>query len=115
VPAGAHADRDRVVGAAAGRVGARLRPDDQKDRPLGYGVQRIVQTVRETDSLPGGTVVSVQTQTVRFARGQRHTTAVFRGRVVGGTGRYVHARGAVSGGRPGFDERARWRVTIRLR
>ncbi len=81
----------------------------------GYGVARIEQTVLEADALPGGTIVSRQTQRFRFARDQRHTTASFVGRVVGGTSRYAHARGTVSGGGPAVEGDARYRITIRLR
>jgi hypothetical protein len=80
-----------------------------------YGVRQIVQAVSETDSLPGGTIVSRQTQTIRFARDQRHTTAIFSGRVISGTGRYAHAHGTISGGGPGFNGKADWLITLRLR
>jgi hypothetical protein len=56
------------------------------------GVARISQTAIETYRLRGGTIVTRERQTIRFARDQRHTVAVFRGRVVGGTGRYVAGR-----------------------
>jgi hypothetical protein len=79
-----------------------------------YGVRRIVQTVVETDSLPGGTIVSRQRQTFVFARDQRHSTAVFRGRVVRTTGRYANATGTVRGGGRGLDGKARWVVSIHV-
>lgn len=79
-----------------------------------YGVKRITQTVRETYHLSRGTLVTLETQTIHFARDQHHTTAVFRGRVIGGTGRYAHARGTVVGGGPGIDGHADWLVSIRL-
>lgn len=80
----------------------------------GYGLRRIVQTVLEIDSLPGGTIVSRQTQTILFARNQRRTTAIFRGRILSGTGRYANARGTVRGGGTGLDGKADWLVTLRL-
>jgi hypothetical protein len=80
-----------------------------------WGVRRIVQTVREVDALPGGTVVSRQRQTFLFARDQHHSRAIFRGQVVGGSGRYARLRGSVLGGGPGRDGRADWVVTLRLR
>jgi hypothetical protein len=55
-----------------------------------------------------------QTQTFVFDRDQVHARATFRGRVVGGTGRYSDARGTVSGGGPVIDGVAAWRVTMRL-
>jgi hypothetical protein len=54
-------------------------------------------------------------QTIRFAIDQEHTTATFRGIVVGGTGRFSRARGTVSGGGPGLNGKADWSVTIHLR
>jgi hypothetical protein len=80
-----------------------------------YGVKRITQTARETYHLSGGTLVSLETQTIHFARDQHHTTAIFRGRVIGGSGRYAHVRGTVSGGGPGIDGRGNWLVSLRLR
>jgi hypothetical protein len=79
-----------------------------------YGVKRISQTARETYHLSGGTLVTLETQTIHFARDQRHTTAAFRGRVLGGTGQYAHARGTVSGGGPGVNGHGDWRVALRL-
>lgn len=79
-----------------------------------YGVKRITQTARETYHLSGGTIRTLETQTIHFARDQRHTTAVFRGRVVGGSGRYAHARGTVAGGGSGIDGHADWLLSLRL-
>jgi ferric-dicitrate binding protein FerR (iron transport regulator) len=81
------------------------------DAPNG-GLVRITQTARETYVLPGGTIVSLETQTIRFAADQRHTVATFHGRVLRGTGRYAHARGTVSGGGRGFDGKADWLMNI---
>jgi Tol biopolymer transport system component len=106
-----------IVSTAGQRIGTAhlcVRTISKLDVP-GYGVKRIVQTVLERDSLPGGTIVSRQTQRILFARDQRHTVAIFRGRVVGGTGRYSHARGTVGGGGRAVDGQADWVVTVRLR
>ncbi|MBA3735279.1 MAG: hypothetical protein H0W90_08785 [Actinobacteria bacterium] len=84
------------------------------DRP-NWGVRRIVQTARVVDSLPGGTIVSRQKQTFLFARDQRQTRAIFRGRVVGGTGRYTHLRWTVSGGGPGREGKADWVLIFQVR
>jgi hypothetical protein len=78
------------------------------------GVKQITQTVRETYRLSGGTLVTREAQTIRFDRDQRHTTAVFRGKIVGGSGRYARARGTVSGGGPGVDGRSDWTLTLHL-
>lgn len=80
----------------------------------GYGVKRITQTVRETYRLAGGTLLTRETQTIRFARDQHHTTAAFRGNIIGGSGRYTHARGTVSGGGPGVNGRGDWTITLQL-
>jgi hypothetical protein len=80
-----------------------------------YGIKRITQTARETYHLSGGTLVTLETQTIHFARDQRHTTAIFRGRVIGGSGRYAHVRGRISGGGPGIDGHGNWLVSLRLR
>jgi hypothetical protein len=79
-----------------------------------YGVKRITQTARETYHLSGGTLVTLETQTIRFARDERHTTAVFRGRVIGGSGHYAHVHGTVSGGGPGINGHSNWLVSFRL-
>lgn len=87
----------------------------QKWNQANYGVKRIMQTARETYRLIGGSIVTRETQTIKFARDQRHTTALFHGRIVGGTGRYAHARGTVSGGGPGVGSNADWLVSLHLR
>jgi hypothetical protein len=79
-----------------------------------YGVKRITQTVRETYHLNGGTLVTLETQTIHFARDQHHTTAVFHGHVIGGSGRYTHARGTVSGGGLSINGHADCRIALRL-
>jgi hypothetical protein len=61
---------------------------------------RIIETVRVTTQLPGGTIRSRETQTFTFAQSLR-STASFLGRVVVGTGRFNGATGAVSGGGKG--------------
>lgn len=80
-----------------------------------YGIKQISQTTRETYHLSGGTIVTLERQTVYFARNQHHTTKVITGRVVGGTGRYAHARGTVSGGGAGVGDHANWLVSLRVR
>jgi len=97
------------IGTAHGCVLTIARTDDAS------GLRRIVQTVLERDALPAGTIVSRQRQTFVFARDERRSTAVFRGRVVRGTGRYAHAAGTVSGGGPTVAGVADWRITIRRR
>lgn len=87
----------------------------RKIEDSGGHLRRIVQTVLETDSLPTGAIVSKETQTFAIARDPRHSTAVFRGRVMRGTGRYVHARGTLSGGGPTAGGVADWRIVVRLR
>lgn len=79
-----------------------------------YGVKKITQTARETYHLSGGTLITRETQTILFARDQRHTTAVFHGTVIGGSGRYAHARGTVTGGGPGVTGHSDWTVTLHL-
>lgn len=85
----------------------------KRDAPH-YGIKQISQTTRETYDLAGGTIVTLGRQTVYFARNQQHTTTVITGRVIGGTGRYAHARGALSGGGPGVGDHADWLVSLRV-
>ena len=110
----------RTTIAIAGRSGRRVgtaylcvltiaRVEDS-----GGDLRRITQTVRETDSLPAGAIVSRQRQVFAFSRDGRRSSAVFRGRVVGGTRRYAHASGTLSGGGPAIDGAADWRITVRL-
>jgi hypothetical protein len=75
---------------------------------------RIVQSARVTTPLSGGTVRTAETQTFTFTR-SGGSSAVFRGRVIGGTGRYAGATGTVSGGGNGRNGVAVWRVTFHLR
>jgi hypothetical protein len=75
---------------------------------------RIIETVRVTTQFAGGTIRSVETQMFTFAQASR-STATFRGRVVGGTGRFKGATGAVSGGGQGRNGVAIWHVMFQLR
>lgn len=75
---------------------------------------RIIETVRATTPLAGGTLRTIETQTFTFTRAGT-STASFRGRVIGGTGRYSGASGAVSGGGVGRNGVALWRLTYELR
>lgn len=75
---------------------------------------RIVQSARVTTPLPGGALRTAETQTFTFTRSGA-SSAVFRGRVIGGTGRYADVTGTVSGGGKGRNGVAVWRVTFRLR
>lgn len=51
-----------------------------------------------TYKLPGGTIDTHEQRTFNFARDQIHTFAHFSGRITGGSGRYAHVRGTISGG-----------------
>jgi hypothetical protein len=75
---------------------------------------RIIATVRATIPLSGGTLRTSETQQFTFTRNGT-STAVFRGRVTGGTGRYEGSTGTVSGGGEGRNGVAVWRLTFRLR
>jgi hypothetical protein len=96
-------------GSVAGCV-LTIRKWDQPN----YGVKRIVQTVRETYHLARGSIVTRETQTINFARDQRHTTALFQGRIVGGSGRYASVSGTVLGGGQGVDGTADWLVSLHV-
>lgn len=75
---------------------------------------RIIETVRGTIRLPGGTLRTIETQTFTFVR-SGVSTASFHGRVTGGTGRYAGSTGTVSGNGTGRNSAAIWRVTFVLR
>jgi hypothetical protein len=104
---------ERGAGSRSGSVVGCVRTIRKWDSAH-YGVKRITQTVRETYHLNGGTLVTLETQTIHFARDQHHTTAVFHGHVIGGSGRYTHARGTVSGGGLSINGHADWHVALRL-
>src|SRR5919201_3477776 len=111
----------RTATAIAGRSGRRVGTaylcvlTIAKVEDSGGHLRRITQTVRETDSLPAGAIVSRQRQVFAFSRDGLRSSAAFRGRVVGGTGRYARASGTLSGGGPTVDGVADWRITVRLR
>ncbi len=86
----------------------------QTRRP-GGALVRISEHTSDTYALPDGTLATRESHSILFAADPRHTTAIFRGRVIGGSGRYAHARGTLSGGGPGIDGKARWQITMRLR
>ena len=60
---------------------------------------RIIETVHVKAALSGGTIRTTEIQTFTFTRSGA-STATFRGRIIGGTGRYAGASGVVSGGGP---------------
>jgi hypothetical protein len=84
------------------------------DTPTGR-IKKITQTVTIRYRLHGGSIATRETQTINFARDQRHTTAVFRGDIRGGSGRYAGLHGTVSGGGRGVDGNANWTVVLQLR
>ncbi|HXY80917.1 MAG TPA: hypothetical protein VEH55_06070 [Gaiellaceae bacterium] len=85
----------------------------QKFTKPGLDPWRIVESVRVTTPFVGGAIYSVETQTFTFTRSQA-STAVFRGRIVGGTGRYKGMTGTVRGGGKGHNGVAIWHETFQL-
>lgn len=75
---------------------------------------QIVETVRGSLTLPGGTIRTAETQRFTFTQSGA-STATFQGRIIGGTGRYAGASGAVSDGGEGRNGVALWHVTFDLR
>lgn len=68
-----------------------------------------------TYRLPGGTIQTRERRTFRFAHDQIHTSASFSGHIVGGNGRYAHAKGWLFGGGPGDSGKANWTVIFHFR
>lgn len=101
------------IGSASGSIEECVLFAGKTSYPSG-AVRSVVERVRDRYRLPGGTIVTRESHTIRFARDQVHTTAVFSGRVVGGSGRYAGARGTVSGGGPGTGEVGDWTLRMRL-
>lgn len=107
----------RVVNMAGDHVG-----DDNecvllvsKDDVPGYGVRSTHGVVIATYTLRGGTIRVRETHDFRFARDQKHSYGRLRGTIIGGSGRYAHARGTLTGGGPGVDDSARWNVVLQVR
>jgi hypothetical protein len=75
---------------------------------------RIIETVRATIPLSGGTLRTTETQQFTFTQ-TGASTAIFEGRVAGGTGRYKGSTGTVTGGGKGRNGIAVWRLTFQLR
>jgi hypothetical protein len=65
-----------------------------------------------TYHLPGGTILTHEQRTFHFSRDQMHTNGRFTGRIIGGSGRYAHARGSITGGGPGGANTAHWTVVF---
>jgi hypothetical protein len=74
---------------------------------------RIIESVRVTTLLPRGTLRTRETQVFTFDEDSR-SSASFRGRIIGGSGRFRGARGTVVGEGRGTHDSAIWRVTFRL-
>jgi hypothetical protein len=81
------------------------------DKP-NWGVWSTHANMLATYHAPGGTIDTHEQRTFRFSRSQIHTTGSFTGRITGGSGRYAHARGSVTGGGPGGAKSAHWTVVF---
>ena len=88
--------------------------DSKVDSPAGR-VLRTYAILRATYRVPGGTLETREQRTFRFSRDQIHTSGLFTGRIIGGSGRYAHARGSISGGGPGGANSANWTVAFHFR
>ena len=86
----------------------------RKLRKPGLDPWRIIETVRGTIPLSGGTLRTTESQQFTFTRAGT-SNAIFHGRVIGGTGRYYGSTGTVSGGGKGRNGIAVWRLTFQLR
>jgi hypothetical protein len=98
-----------LLGAAA----PASRPLTIELRGFGTSVGSTQGALPATTQLPGGSIRTRETQTFTFASPSR-SQAPFRGRIVGGTGRYRGAAGTVSGGGPGHGRVAIWTETFRV-
>jgi len=100
-----------IVGSSRAALDCVVRV--QKFTKSGLDPWRIVESVRVTTPFAGGAIYSVETQTFTFTRSQA-STAAFRGRIVGGTGRYKGVTGTVRGGGEGRNGVAIWDETFRF-
>jgi hypothetical protein len=109
--------RTRItISAGRARIGALTECvlTIQKWDAPNWGVKKIVATTRDAYALRGGTIVTRERHVYRFARDQIHSSASFRGEIVGGSGLYAHARGSLVGGGGGVHEHADWKLNLHL-
>lgn len=76
--------------------------ESKVDKP-NWGVWSTHAVVNATYTIPGGTIVTHERQTFRFSKQTLNSRAPIRrralivGRIVGGSGRYAHVHGSISG------------------
>jgi hypothetical protein len=75
----------------------------------------ITERIRETDAFRDGWLATAQTQTYRASGDGRRGKVVLSGVVTGGTGRFVRARGTITGAGVNTPTRLDVVVTVRLR
>jgi hypothetical protein len=75
----------------------------------------VTERIRETDAFRGGWLSSLQTQTYRVSADGKLGKVTLAGVVTGGTGRFVHARGTLTGAGVNTPKRLDVLVTVRLR
>lgn len=104
------------------KIGAFLACDlaDSKTDKPNWGVRSTHAVLSGTYTLRGGAIVTREQRTFRFSR-QSVNSAIpvrvrgsFRGRIVGGSGRYAQVRGTISGGGHGVNNSGDWTLTFRF-
>lgn len=93
--------------------------DSKIDKP-NWGVRSTHAVLSGTYRLPGGTILTREQRTFLFSR-QSPNSAIpirvhgsFTGRIVGGSGRYAHLRGTITGGGHGINNSGDWTLTPHL-
>ena len=106
-----------IVSAGGARVGSLSECDKEASKldKTNWGVRKTHAVLLGTYRLSGGSIRTREQRTFVFARDQLHTQGYFTGTIIGGTGRYVNAKGVVSGGGPSAGNRARWTVRLAFR
>jgi hypothetical protein len=116
-------DETPIVSPAGRSIGSVVECDllDSKTDEPNWGVRSTHVEMVATYTIPGGTLVTAEQRTFLFSRQALDSTKPIRtvgrfaGRLTGGSGRYVHARGTVTGGGPGINGEADWTVTFHFR
>ncbi len=111
-----------IVSAQGQTVGSFVECDlvvSKTDRP-NWGVRSTHAALATMYTIPGGTIEAREQRTFLLSRQYLdskkpvRTCGIFRGRITGGTGRYAHARGTVTGGGLSINNNGSWTVTFHL-
>jgi hypothetical protein len=109
-----------IVSSPGNKIGSMVECDlavSKTDKPT-WGVRSTHASIAVTYRIPGGAIFTDEHRAFLFSRQSTdskkpiRTNGHFVGRITGGSGRYAHAHGTVTGGGHGINNAGDWTVTF---